>query len=196
MERRNPTPAAAQLAVGNASIDKYNRRLLMLAAATGLILIALMFLTLLKVIGLAEEAKENSREAAEQTRTIKTLVQRQTATDAERQQLIDEAVSRIAAEQYRALVAHDRRVEELIRRNLRLTEQEVNNPRNQESAVRPGPAPIPAPAPVPRPPSRTEPAPVGPPTGVQPQPAPAPAPAPQPAPQPCEPRGKSGKCKR
>jgi hypothetical protein len=187
IERRKPTPDVHQLAVGKARIDTYNRRLLLLAAATAVVLIVLMFFTLVKVISLAEEAKENSREAAAQTIAIKTLVQRQASNDATRQQLIDEAVAQIAAEQYRALVAHDRRTEELLRRNLRLLNQEVNSPANRERVL----VPIPLP-PAAGTPAAPAPAPVGPATGAQPEPAPQPAPAPAP----CQQRGKSGKCRK
>lgn len=132
----------------------------------------------------AETSQQNRAvlmELQEQNDTIQALLERQTRNDSTRQQLIDDAVARIAAEQYRALVAHDRRAEELLRRNPRLLE--VNAPANQEQrpvVVIPRPAP-----------ARATPPPVGPSTGIAPAPHPKPAPAPT-----CRPRGKSGKCKR
>lgn len=141
-----------------------------------LVVIVLASLALVIVIGL--EIREQGRAAEKQSAQIEALLDRQATNDASRQQLIDDAVARIAAEQYRALVAHDNRVTELLRRNTRLIDQEVNGPRNQEQRALP---PIPRPAAAP--PSAAAPAPrVGPPTGVQ--------------PAPCQVRGKSGKCRR
>lgn len=128
----------------------------------------------------AQQTAQVLTEVREQNETIKDLLERQAQADATRQQLIDEAVARIAAEQYRALVAHDRRMEDLIRRNGRLLDREVNGPATQESR---SVVVIPRPAPAPQ---RTVPR-VGPSTGV------APAPAPKPV---CRQRGKSGKCRK
>lgn len=140
----------------------------------------------------AEAATQTAQvltEVRQQNDAIKELLERQNENEANRQQLIDEAVTAIAAEQYRALVAHDRRTEELLRRNSQLLEREVNSPANMENQpITVIPAPQRMAVPVPR---------VGP---VVPRTAPAPKPAPQtapaPHPSPCQPRGKSGKCKR
>lgn len=150
------------------------------------ILVGLLVVIILGVLGLLVVVALENRD---QGRQIAQLLERQERNDAEeaaedaaRQGLIDDAVGRIAAEQYRALVAHDRRVEALLRRNTVLLDSEVNAPRNQERQVAPIPPPIPPPitaAPAPRPK-------VGPPTGA----------APAPAPAPCETRGKSGKCRK
>lgn len=196
-----PTPEA-RLASSEQEIKKYNRRLLWLAGSTAAVLVVLVLVTLIQVARIADEAKESATEANQQTLVVRQLLERQVANDADRQRLIDEAVSAIAAEQYRALVAHDRRTEELLRRNGRLLEREVNSPANMENqpvTVIPAPmlrvAPRPAPAPQVAPAPKSAPAPrVGPPTGAT--PTPAPSPKPQPQPSPCKPRGKSGKCKR
>lgn len=180
--RRNPTPAD-QIERGNEIIAKYNRRLLWLAGVTAAVLIGLLMFALVKIGQIADDAKMSADNAATQTKAIAGLLKQEAEEDAGRQHLIDTAVAQIAAEQYRALVAHDRRTEELLRRNLRLLDREVNAPANQERQPVPM---IPIPAPAPRPVL------VGPPTGV----APVPAPKPAPEPVPCKGRGKSGKCKR
>jgi hypothetical protein len=150
-----------------------------------LVALAVGFLALL-LDRQAETSRQNRAvlmELREQNDAIRDLLDRQARNDASRQQLIDAAVAQIAAEQYRALVAHDRRTEELLRRNLRLLDREVNGPANQE---RQAVTVIPRPAPAPQ----AAQAPFGPSTGI------APAPAPRPQPASCRPRGKSGKCKR
>lgn len=167
---------------------------LLIAAALGALIVSMTLLFQRQ----SDQAKQTAQVLAEvrqQNETIKDLLQRQNQNDAQRQQLIDDAVAQIAAEQYRALVAHDRRTEDLLRRNGRLLEREVNNPANMENqpvtvipmpqrmavpAPRVGPA-VPQTSPAPKP---------------TPQTAPAPQPAPSPKPSACQPRGKSGKCKR
>lgn len=186
IERRaDPTPAE-QMARSNEIIANYNRRLLWLAGVTAALLIALLVFALVKIADVADDAK-NAAEASEQnTASVKVLVEQQAANDRDRQRLIDQAVSAIAKEQYRALVAHDNSVKEYLERSLRLLNQEVNSPANKERPVAqmresgmgayiPVPEPLPAPAAV--------------------APAPQPTSAPPAAP-PCQPRGKSGKCKR
>lgn len=177
-----------QFAAGNATIDKYNRRLLWLAGITAALLIGLLVWTMVQVAGIAEDARSSAREAERQSVAIRELVERQAVNDADRQRIIDEAVGRIAAEQYRALVAHDNRIEALLQRTLGLVNQEVNGPRNQEMRAV---APLLPPALAPNsPPVRTATPKAGPPTGV------APAPAPAPAPPPCEKAGRSDRCKK
>lgn len=115
-------------------------------------------------------------ELQEQNATIKDLLERQARNDADRQRLIDQAVADIAAEQYRALVAHDRQTEQALNRALDLLgvlDQDVTAP-PQPAAVIPAPAPAPAPF-------------------VGPRPHPTAAPAPPPA---CEKAGRSGRCKK
>lgn len=138
------------------------------------------------------EASQQNRavliELQEQNDIIRGLLERQNEDAATRQALIDEAVAAIAAEQYRALVAHDRRTEEALNRALGLLDREVNSPANKEQprVVIPAPQPPPTRAPFvgPRPPRPARTA------------APAPQPAPAPRPSPCEQRGKSGKCRK
>lgn len=180
IERRATPSPAEQVARGNEIIAKYNRRLLWLAGVTAAVLIGLLLFTLVQVANVAEEAKN-------QTIAVRQILESEKRGEANRQRLINEAVAKIAAEQYRALVAHDRRTEQILRRNSRLLDQEVNAPSNQEDQAV---AVIPVPRSQPAPPTASAPrtAPVGPSTGV--------GPAPQPAPAPCVQRGKSGKCKK
>lgn len=129
-----------------------------------------------------QQNREVLAELREQNETIQSLLERQAANDADRQRLIDDAVSAIAAEQRRALVAHDHSVKEYLERLLRRTDGLRTRPSVlviPPLPARAAPAPQVGPA-IPRP---------------APQLAPAPRPAPAPPP-PCQPRGKSGKCKR
>lgn len=112
-------------------------------------------------------------ELGEQNAQITSLLERQASNDKSRQQLIDDAVSAIAAEQYRALVAHDRRTEELLRRNTAAV--------GRVAAVRQPPLPA-IPRPTPNGPAAAAVA-VGPATGLQPA-------------APCRTNGRSGKCRK
>lgn len=132
---------------------------------------------------LAQLAEENKAEAA----VVADLLARQTEADRTRQQVINQAVAQIAAEQRRALVAHDESVKDYLRRALGLLDEEVNSPMNRERVIPPA-LRLPAPAPAPKPGA------VAPPKAA-PKAAPAPRPAPAPTP-PCEKRGNSRKCRR
>lgn len=176
--RDNPTPGE-QMARGNDLIAQYNRRLLWLAAGTASVLIALLLVTLVQVASIADGARASAQEAERQTGAIRELVESQTRNDATRQRLIDQAVSDIAAEQRRALVAHDHSVREYMRRALSLLDREVNGAANQERPRAPLPQLI-------LPPQQTR----------QPLVGPTAQPAPRPAPSPCRQAGNSGRCKR
>lgn len=160
------------------------------------LLVALAFAALAVSLGVllhrqGQAAAQNAHvlmELREQNDTIKGLLERQNENEASRQRLIDEAVAAIAAEQYRALVAHDQSVKDYLEKALGLLDREVNSPANKEQPRLIIPPPMRTSSPAPQ---------VGP---RVPRPAPAVAPQPQPAPapkpSPCEQRGKSGKCKR
>lgn len=170
-----------------AEIARYNRRLLWIAGVTAVIVVALVIVTLVKVVSIADNARASadsavaqSRETKAQAEVIKALLARQEAQDRTRQKIVNDAVGRIAAEQRRALVAHDNSVKDFLRQALGLLEEEVNEPRNQEGQR----------------PRRTFIGPTASGTPTAPRtaaPAPRPAPAPSPA---CEQAGKSGRCKR
>lgn len=153
-----------------------------------LVAVALGFLAMLLLLGydlrkqqdqLAQLAEENKREA----QVVAELLARQQESDRNRQRIINEAVAAIAAEQRRALVAHDHSVKDYLEKALGLLDREVNSPSNKErpAMVLPlPPGPFVGPRAVPT---------------VQPQPQPTAAPAPKPPP-PCEKRGNSGKCRK
>lgn len=81
------------------------------------IAVGMLALLLQRQAGMAQQNRAVLMELREQNDALRVLLERQSSNDATRQQLIDEAVAAIAAEQYRALVAHDRRTEELLRRD-------------------------------------------------------------------------------
>lgn len=138
--------------------------------------VAVSFGVLLDRMG--QTAKQNRQVLTElraQNTAIQSLLERQAEQDRGRERIVKDAVAAIAAEQRRALVAHDESVKRYLREALGLLDAEVNNPRNRERAV---PSALVLPAPLPAPKA-----------------APAPRPAPAPVP-PCQTRGKSGKCRR
>lgn len=141
-----------------------------------------VFVMMAVVVWSTLETRRLAEESRDTAAKVEALLATEQADDAARQARINAAVKAIAAEQYRALVAHDARTEALLKTINRGVDWELNAPANQENAQA-VPAPLPTTAPAPPP--------VGPPTGVQPAPAPVPAPAPT-----CEPRGKSGKCRK
>lgn len=157
----------------------------------------LAVLTVLALLGMMAVVTWSTLEARDTARDVRALLRVEQEQNANRQAVIDRAVAQIAAEQYRALVAHDQRTEALLKRINRGVQSELNDPTNREDIAPDMPLPAapqapPQVAPTPAPAPRPAPAPVGPPTGVQ----PAPAPAPAPSPTPCEMRGKSGKCRK
>lgn len=212
MERRAEVTPEQRIAQGNATIERFNRRLLQLAGVVALLLLVLMGLTLLRLTGIAQDTRRSvmaaeveAAAAKQQAEQVADLLARQKRADSERSKVIDAAIVEINRGQLDALADHDIRTKEAIARALGLLEQEVNAPANMERRAPSAPAPpaaASAPAPFPAPPAaapRREPAPA-------PRPAPPPAPprvAPAPAPvapapvqpPPCETRGKSKKCR-
>lgn len=158
-----------------------------------IVLVVLGSLVMLLLIG-GDLRDQNAtiRELAEQNRSdsllVADLLDRQRQNDLNRQLVIDSAVAAISLEQREALAEHDRSVKDFLTRTLNLVEQEVNAPASQENAPIVVPAPPPplfAPAPRPLPPALARKLPI---------PPPPPTPA-APAPPPCDPIGKSGKCR-
>ena len=118
----------------------------------------------------------------QQQRDVKAILARNARNDTDRAAVIDAAVAKIAAAQRKALFEHDARVEALLRRNLALTNAEVNATGNQEQrSARPAPMQASTPA------NAVAPAP----TATTPRTA-----APAQRPPPCEKAGKSGRCKK
>lgn len=121
-----------------------------------LVLVVLASLVLVIFLGLdirnqgdrlEQLAKDNQRQAAQ----VGLLLERQEAAALLNSQQRTAAVKAIAAEQRRQLVAHDERVEVLLRRTLGLVNAEVNNPANRERrpVVILGPTTAPTAAPAP-----------------------------------------------
>lgn len=171
---------------GNDEIARYNRRLLWLAAVCAAAVLAMLAVALLKIVDIAEDAQASADQASAQTGAIREVLARQAEADAERVQVVDDAVAKIAAQQDRALAFHDASVKNYLEHALGLLDLEVNKPENRE---RQAPALL-----APR--VLDTPTPLNPAPAPAPAPVPATAPQPAPAPPPCEKAGKSDRCKR
>lgn len=171
----DPTTPEFQIEQGNAEIARLNRRLLLLATAAAAVLVLMVGWTMWQVTQIVDDGRGAAQESAEQTRVSRELLERMRRDDENRQRIIDEAVEEIAAEQYRALVAHDHSIRAFLEEALALLDQEVNSPSNKEQSRV-----------APLPPWPAEPF-------VGPRAAPA---QPAPAASPCDIAGRSGKCKK
>ena len=182
--RYNDKPESEALARVRRRYEGWRIVLLALLTVTFLTAVVLLFIQNQNVLENQVQIQRLLTAQDEEAKHIANLLRSQKEADSRQQARLDKAITAIQQEQYRALVAHDRRTETAIRTNLALLQEELYGSRNIERPTEPAAAPIPTPG--------TASAPVGPPTGLQPTPTPAPAPSPA---APCRQRGNSGRCK-
>ncbi len=138
-----------------------------------------------------------ARDAKGQAEQVASLLAIQQQRDMERQAVIDAAIEQIDTRQREALAAHDASTQDFLRRTLQLVDQEVNAPASREDTPPvvvvgpPAAAPVAPAVPRPLPPALARKLPIPPPSVAPPAPAP-----PAPAPPPCDPLGKSGRCRQ
>lgn len=177
---RRSTDVGPEVARARARYEAAKTLLTALLVAVVLASLGLLILQSLTIRANQKQIQALAADAKRESEITAQLLARQTEQDRNRQKLINDAVAQIAAEQRRALVAHDESVKDYLRRALGLLDEEVNSPRNRERVA---------------PPALRLPTVTAPKAAPKPKVAPAPRPAPAPTP-PCEKRGKSGKCRR
>lgn len=146
MERRAEVTPEQRIAQGNDRIALFNRRLLQLASVVAVLLLVLMGLTLVRVVGVAEDTRRYARQAEvsdeaakRQAEQVAQLLVQQKESDANRSKIIDAAIVEIDRQATEALAAHDARALLAIQKALGLLDEEVNDPVNKERHPAPKP---------------------------------------------------------
>jgi Tfp pilus assembly major pilin PilA len=139
-------------------------RTLLMASLVVVVLLALLFSIYQNSV-----VRSGQKDSQALIAAVTEEAKKSAARDLDREADFDRAVEQIAAEQYRAMVAHDGRMRLTLKDAMALLNAEVNAPANREQR-----------------PHSISPFPARQPTTVAPRPAPAPT---------CQARGNSGKCK-
>lgn len=132
---------------------RYQQAKMLLSVLTALVLLLALVVLLWQGVTIRDNQRRLEqliRAQTEQAEDVATLLEQQKSIDARQEQRLADGIAKIAAEQRRALVVHDRNTLAALRSNGNLVRQELYGPANQENRppaviIRP-PAPRPAPS--------------------------------------------------